>query len=46
MKKFLLVVFIGLVLAINIYGVIEKLQDDSVKPIDPIAESTTTVFME
>ena len=46
MKKFILVVFIGIVLAINLYGVVNKLMTEDVKEIDHIAETTMTVYME
>lgn len=47
MKKFLLVVFVGVVLAINIYGIVNKLMvNEEVKEIDHIAETTVTVYME
>ena len=46
MKKFLLVVFIGMVLAINLYGVVNKLMTDEVKEIDHIGETATIVYME
>ena len=46
MKKFILVVFILGVLAMNLYGVINKLMVEEVKEIDHIAETTTMVYME
>ena len=46
MKKFILVVFIGLVLAINLYGIVNKLMIDEVKEVDHIKETTITVYME
>lgn len=47
MKKFLLVVFVGIVLAINIYGIVNKLMvNEEVKEIDHIVETTVTVYME
>lgn len=46
MKKFLLVVFIGMALALDIYGIVEELKVDEVKEVDHIEESTITVYME
>lgn len=46
MKKFLLVIFVGVVLAINIYGIVNKLMVDEVKEIDHIEETTVAVYME
>lgn len=46
MKKFLLVVFIGMALGISIYGVIEDYKNDQVKEIDHIEETTIAVYME
>lgn len=46
MKKFLLVVLIGMVLAINIYGFVSELMSEDVKEIDHIRETTMTVYME
>ena len=46
MKKFLLVVFIGMVLAINIYGIVNEFMVDDVEPVDHIAETTETVYVE
>lgn len=46
MKKFILVVFIGLVLAINVYGIVNKLMTEPVKGVDHIDETTVTVYME
>ena len=46
MKKFLLVVFIGMVLAIEIYGVINQFMVKEVEEIDHIAETTMTVYAE
>lgn len=38
MKKFLLVVFVGVALAINIYGIVNKLMvNEEVKEIDHIS---------
>lgn len=46
MKKFLLVVLIGMVLAINLYGFVNKIMSEEVKEIDHIKETTITVYME
>ena len=46
MKKFILVVFIGIVLAINLYGLMNKLMTEYIKEIDHVAETTITVYME
>jgi len=46
MKKFILVVFIGMVLAINLYGIVNKLMVEDEKEIDHVAETTVTVYME
>lgn len=46
MKKFLLVVLIGMALAIYLYGIVNKFMTEEVKPIDHIEETTITVYME
>lgn len=46
MKKFLLVTMIGLVLAMNLYGIVNRFMKDEVKEIDHIKETTTTVYVE
>ena len=46
MRKFLLVVFIGMALALDIYGIVEELKIDEVKEVDHIEETTVTVYME
>ena len=46
MKKFLLVVLIGMVLALNLYGIVNKIMNDEIKEIDHIKETTITVYME
>ena len=46
MKKFILVVFIGVVLAINVYGIVNKFMTDDVVEIDHIEETTVSVYME
>ena len=47
MKKFLLVVLVGRVLAIDIYGMVnEFMNKDEVEELNHIEETTTTVYME
>ena len=46
MKKFLLVIFIGMVLAINLYGIVNKFMIDEVEEIDHTKETTMTVYVE
>ena len=46
MKKFLLVIFIGMVLAVNLYGIVNKFMVDEVEEIDHIKETTMIVYME
>ena len=46
MKKFLLVTMIGLVLAMNLYGIVNRFMEDKVKEIDHIKETTMTVYVE
>jgi hypothetical protein len=46
MKKFLLVIMIGLVLAMDLCGIVKDVMEDDVKEIDHIAETTITVHME
>lgn len=46
MKKFLLVTMIGLVLAMDLYGIVNQFMVEDVKEVDHIAETTTTVYME
>lgn len=46
MKKFLLVVLIGMVLVMNLYGIVNKIMKEEVKEIDHIKETTVTVYME
>lgn len=36
MKKFILVVFVGIVLAINIYGIINDITHDEVSQVDEV----------
>lgn len=46
MKKFLLVVLIGMVLALDIFGFVKQFTTDEVEEIDHIEETTTMVYME
>lgn len=46
MKKFLLVIFVGMVLALNLYGIVNKFMIDEVEEIDHIKETTMTVYVE
>lgn len=46
MKKFLLVTMMGLVLAMNLYGIVNQIMGDKVEEVDHIKESTITVYME
>lgn len=46
MKKFLLVTMIGLVLAMDLYGIVNRFMVDKVEEIDHIKETTVTVYME
>lgn len=46
MKKFLLVTMIGLVLAMNLYGIADQLMKGEIKEVDHIAETTITVYTE
>ena len=46
MKKFLLVVFISMALAINLYGIVNKFMTEPVEEIDHIEETTIMVYME
>ena len=45
MKKFILVVFVGIVLAINLYGIVNRLMTENVKEIDHIKETTIIVYI-
>ena len=46
MKKFLLVTMIGLVLAMDLYGIVNQFMVDEVEEVDHIKETTVTVYME
>ena len=42
----MLVVFIGVVLAMNLYGIVNKFMNEDLKEIDHIEETTMIVYME
>lgn len=46
MKKFLLVVFIGMVLGMSIFAAIDDYMNGEVEEVDHIKESTIAVYME
>ena len=46
MKKLLLVVLIGMVLVIDVYGIVNEFMIEEVEEINHIEETTTTVYME
>ena len=46
MKKLLLVVLIGMVLAIDVYGFVNEYMIEEVEEINHIEETTTMVYME
>lgn len=46
MKKFLLVLLVGMVLVMNLYGIVNKFMAEDVEEIDHIKETTITVYME
>lgn len=46
MKKFLLVTLIGMVLAMNLYGIVNQFMKNEVKEVDHVKETTITVYME
>ena len=46
MKKFLLVTMIGLVLTIDLYGIVKQFMVDEVKEVNHIKETTITVYTE
>ena len=46
MKKFLLVLLVGMVLVMNLYGIVNKFMVEDEIEIDHIAETTMTVYME
>ena len=46
MKKFLLVIMIGLALVMNLYGIVNQFMKDEFKEVNHIKETTTTVYVE
>ena len=47
MKKFLLVVFIGMLVTLNVYGFVNDLLiDDRMEEVNHIEETTTAVYWE
>lgn len=46
MKKFLLVILIGMVLATNVYGFVNEFMNEQVKEVNHIKETTTMVYAE
>ena len=46
MKKFLLVVLIGMVIAINVYGIVKEFIYEETEEINHIEETTTMVYVE
>lgn len=46
MKKFLLVTMIGMVLAMNLYGIVNHFMTDEIEEVNHIEETTTTVYVE
>ena len=46
MRKFLLVVLIGMAVAINLYGFVNEFMVEEVEEIDHIEETTMTVYVE
>jgi ABC-type Na+ efflux pump permease subunit len=46
MKKFLLVILIGMVLAINVYGFVNEFMTKQAKEVNHIEETTTMVYVE
>lgn len=46
MRKFLLVILMGMALAIYLYGIVSEYMVEEIKPIDHVKETTTVVYME
>lgn len=46
MKKFLLVTMIGMVLAMDLYGIVNQFMVDEIKEVDHVKETTVTVYTE
>lgn len=46
MKKFLLVTMIGLVLAMDLYGIVKYFMTDEIEEVNHIEETTIAVYVE
>ena len=46
MKKFLVVILIGMALTMDIYGFVNQFMKDEIKEVDHIKESTIAVYVE
>ena len=46
MRKFMLVIMIGMALAIYLYGVVNSFLQDDVNEVNHIEETTTMVYVE
>ena len=46
MRKFILVLFVGLVLALNLYGIVNECVIKELKEVNHIEETTIKVYME
>lgn len=46
MKKFLLVIFIAMALAFELYGIVNNFMTEDVKEVDHIKETTILVYEE
>lgn len=46
MRKFVLVMFIGLVLAMNMYGIVNRYMNNDEVEVEHTIESVITVYME
>lgn len=46
MKKFLLVLLVGMVLVMNLYGIVNEFMTEDIQEIDHIQETTIAVYME
>lgn len=46
MKKFLLVLFVGMVLITNLYGIVNKFTRVEIQEVNHIEKTTTRVYME
>ena len=45
-KKFLLVILIGMAVAINVYGIVKDFMVDEVEEVNHIEETTIAVYVE